>query len=262
MRSSLSVFALASYAQEAEESWRDLVTRGQHAAGDKEYARAEQLFLKAVHEAEYFGADDSRVGVTLESLGQVYGAEKKVGEAESVYHRALGILGKTAGDDSIEVASLNVDIGRLLYDNGRQGDALEYARKSLPVYERALGGTSVQTAGVLCLIGDSLRSIKNFGEAEAPLRRCADIRETDGGVDNIDLAAALHSLALTYAAEAKYELAEPRYKLAEKIRENKLGLTSPLLAQDHGRPRRNAQSTGAGQRGGETDPAGFGCSAQ
>jgi tetratricopeptide (TPR) repeat protein len=224
-------FPLAAKAQEAEDAWKDLVTQGQRAAGNNEFPRAEQIFLKAVHEAERFAADDWRVGVTLESLGQVYTAQKKFGDAESAYRRALGIVAKANGDDSVEAANVNVDIANLMLAGSHLSEALVYARRALSSYESSLGGSSVQTAAALCLIGDSLRAMKNFIDAEGPLRRCADIRETDGGIDNTELANALHSLALTYVGEGKYALAEPRYKLAEKIRESKLGLTSPLLAQ-------------------------------
>jgi len=226
----------AARAQEAEETWKSLVAEGQHAASANDYTRAEQIFLKAVHEAERFAPDDWRVGVTLESLGQVYAAEKKTGEAESAYRRALGIVGKANGDDSVEVANVNFDMANLMFDGGRQVEALTCVRKALSTYETSLGGTSVQTAAALCLMGNSLRSMKNFVDAEGPLRRCADIREMDGGIDNTELADALHSLALTYVGEGKYALAEPRFKLAEKIRESKLGLTSALLArtmEDH-----------------------------
>jgi hypothetical protein len=50
-------------------------------------------------------------------------------------------------------------------------------------------------------------------------------------MQNADLGDALYSLAMVYVGQGKYGLAEPRFKLAEKIRENTLGLTSPLLAQ-------------------------------
>jgi len=83
------------------------------------------------------------------------------------------------------------------------------------------------------------------------LKRCADIREADGGIDNAELADALHSLALTYAGDGKYALAEPRFKLAEKIRESKLGLTSPLLAQtmeDHAAMLRTLRRTKEAER--------------
>jgi tetratricopeptide (TPR) repeat protein len=207
------------------------VTQAQHAAGSGDYSKAEQIFLKAVHEAERFGADDARVGSTLESLGQVYNAERKFTDAESAYRRAMGILAKVNGDDSADAANLDFDMARSLYDAGRPAEAVSWARKTVSSYEILFGGNNPHTVTAVCLLGDSLRLMRNFIDAEAPLRRCADTREADGGIDNIDLADALHSLALTYAAERKYELAEPRFKLAEKIRENKLGLTSPLLAQ-------------------------------
>jgi len=216
-------------AQEGEDVWNNLQTLGQHAAANGEYAKAEQSFLKAVHEAERFAADDWRVGTTLESLGQVYTAEKKFSEAESAYRRALEIIGKTG--DGAEVANVTFDIANLMFEAGRQTEALSWGRKAVSGYENTSGGTSLQTASALCLLGDSLRSMKNFIDAEEPLRRCADIREKDGGMDNIGLADALQSLALTLTGERKYALAETRFRLVEKIRENKLGLTSPLLAQ-------------------------------
>ncbi len=43
--------------------------------------------------------------------------------------------------------------------------------------------------------------------------------------------AAVYSLALVYEGEGKYEQADPRFKLAEKIQESTLGITSPVLAQ-------------------------------
>jgi tetratricopeptide (TPR) repeat protein len=228
---SAAAVAPVAKAQEAEDPWKDLVTQAQHAAGNNEFPKAEQIFLKAVHEAERFAVDDYRVGVTLESLGQVYTAEKKFSEAEIAFRRALGIVAKANGDDSVEAANVNFDIANLRFAGGHLSEALVFARKALSSYESSLGGTSVQTASALCLIGDSLRTMKNFIDAEEPLKRCADIRETDGGIENAELADALHSLALTYVGERKYTLAEPRFKLAEKIRESKLGLTSPLLAQ-------------------------------
>jgi tetratricopeptide (TPR) repeat protein len=230
------VFASAAKAQLAEDTWKDLVAEGQHAAGINDNAKAEQTFLKAIHEAERFAMDDWRVGITLESLGQVYAAEKKFNDGENAYRRALAIVQKANGDGSIEAANVTFDMANILLDAGHPDDALTWVRKALSTYEGSLGGNNVQTAAGLCLMGDALRSMKNFLDAEGPLRRCADIREADGGINSTEFADALHSLALTYAGEGKYLLAEPRFKLAEKIRENRLGLTSPLLArtmEDH-----------------------------
>jgi hypothetical protein len=72
---------------------------------------------------------------------------------------------------------------------------------------------------------------KRYEEAEGPLRRCAEIREKDSGLNNAELGDAVQSLARVFAAEGKASAAEARYKLLEKIRENTVGITSPLLAE-------------------------------
>jgi tetratricopeptide (TPR) repeat protein len=225
------ISAPSASAQQAEEAWRNLFTQGMYFAGAKDYARAEQTLLSAIHEAERFGAGDVRVGSTVNTLGLVYLAENKFGEAESAYQRSLTIMEKVYGNDSIDVANVNFNIATVLFDQGHQAQAMPYMTRAQETYEKLLGGTSVKTASVLCLEGDAYRAMKNYIAAEGPLRRCADIRESDGGMQNPQLADALYSLAQVYVGQGKYALAEARFNLAEKIRESTLGLTSPLLAQ-------------------------------
>jgi tetratricopeptide (TPR) repeat protein len=216
---------------QGDDTWKDLVADAQHAAGDHDYSKAEQLFLKALHEAERFAADDWRVGVTLQGLGPVYGAEKRFNDGEKALQRSREIVAETKGDDSLELASVDFDTATLLLSAGRPVDAVASARKTVSTYERLLGGVDTQTADALCLLGNSLRAAKTLPEAETALRRCLDIRQNDGGIDTPEFADALYGLAMTYSSAAKYALAEPRFTLAEKIREKTLGLTSPVLAQ-------------------------------
>jgi tetratricopeptide (TPR) repeat protein len=79
--------------------------------------------------------------------------------------------------------------------------------------------------------GDAYRLMKHYPEAETVLRRCADIREMDSGLQTNEVADALYSLALTYVGEGSFTAAEARFRLAETIREKTLGITNPLLAQ-------------------------------
>ncbi|HWF12024.1 MAG TPA: tetratricopeptide repeat protein [Bryobacteraceae bacterium] len=218
-------------AQAGDDSWKNLVADAQHASADHDYAKAEQILLKALHEAERFAADDWRVGVTLESLGQVWRAGKKLNDAEKALERSRDITAKANGENSVEVANVNFELAGVLLDSGRPADAAAAARRALSAYESLRGGADTQTGDALCVLGDSLRAMKNLPEAETALKRCLNIRQGDGGLDTPRFADALYSLALTYAGEAKYGLAEPRFVLAEKIREKALGLTSPLLAQ-------------------------------
>jgi tetratricopeptide (TPR) repeat protein len=227
----LFTLAVSISAQEEGDQWRDLLTEAQRAAGNNQPAQAEESYTKALHEAERFGADDWRVGTTLQELGELYRSEKKSSDAVSALQRALAIAGKNNDDGTEAVASVRYDLGGALLDAGRPVDALSQARRALATYQSIYGGTSAEAADASCLLGDSLRVMRLFTDAEEPLRRCADVREQKGGIDSVELADALYSLALTYAGEKKYREAEPRFSMAEKIRENKLGITSPLLAQ-------------------------------
>lgn len=212
-------------------TWNDLIAEGQHAAAGHDYARAEQYYLKALHEAERFAADDWRIGATLEGLGQAFRFEKKFGDAEQAFNRARSILEKTNGPESLEISALNMDVAGVLLDAGHPADAIPLLRSTVSLYEGQLGGTDTRTADALCLLGDALRAAKNLPDAETALKRCLDIRQSDGGVDSPEFADALYSLAMTYSGEAKYALADPRFTLVEKIREKTSGITSPALAQ-------------------------------
>lgn len=217
-------------AQDAEEAWKGLVVQALYASGENQYAKAEQLFLKAVHEAERFGLKDARVGTTLNSLGLVYRAEKKYSDAENAYRRALVILEGAYGPETVDVANVNFNIGTVLREQGKEAAALPFLQKTLSSYEALLGGSSIKTGAVLCLIGDTYRGMKDYPKAAVNLKRCADIREADGGMQNPELAEALHSLALTFAGQGKFANAEADFKLAEKIVENTSGISSPQLA--------------------------------
>ena len=225
--------ASVTHAQDVdvEEKWKTLFMQALYAAGANDYPKAEQTFLAALKEAERFGGDDARVGTTVNSLGLVYRSERKYSEAEAAYRRALTILAKDYGEDSIDVANVNFNIATVMFDQGHQISAMPFLQRTLGTYESMLGTQSLKTASVFCMMGDAYRLDKDLKQAEGPLRQCADIRESEGGMENADLADALHSLALVYQFEGKYALAEPRFTLAEKIREKTLGITSPLLAQ-------------------------------
>lgn len=226
----LGLLALTAFAQDSDEGWKNLIMQALYAAGANDYAKSEQLFQRALKEAERFGPSDPRVGTTLNSLGLVYKAEKRYADADSTFRKSLTILEKAYGSSSIDVANINFNIATVLADQGKQPLALPFLEKSLSIYTRQLGGNSLKAGSVLCMIGDAHRVSKEWNLAEEPLRQCAEIREANGGVFNGDLGDALFSLAVVYQNLGKYALADPRFKLAEKIREKTQGIMSPGLA--------------------------------
>jgi tetratricopeptide (TPR) repeat protein len=221
-----------------EDAWKNLVMKGLYEASAKDFTKSEQIFQQALKEAEKFGPEDPRIGTTINSLGLVYKEEKKFGDAETAFRKALAILQKTYGNESLDVANVNFNLATVLFEQGHQPAAQPFLQRALLTYESSLGSNSMKTGAVLCMLGDIHRLAKDYLAAESPLKRCADIREANGGMQSNEMADALHSLALTYIGEGKYALADPRLTLVEKIRESTLGITSPLLAQtfeDHAR---------------------------
>jgi tetratricopeptide (TPR) repeat protein len=219
-----------AFAQSADEAWQDYLTQAMYASGAKDFVKSEDLFAKALHEAQRFGPNDARIGTTLNSLGLVYRTEKKLAEADSAFRRALPILETTFGSDSLERANVDFNIASVAMDLGKWQEALTYLKRCLRTYQERIGTNSLKTSDALCLQGMAYLNLKEYKEAEPVLKRCADIRETDGGMENAGLGEALHNLATTYQRMGKNTEAEPMFRLAAKIREKALGITSPQLA--------------------------------
>lgn len=217
-------------AGDADSSWKELMIRGQYAASSKDFAGAAQTFQRALREAERFGTDGPRAVTTLISLGQAYQSEKRPSDAETSYRRAIGILDKGDVGENVEFADANFHLASVLIEEGRQADVFPLLARCLPIYARHQGGESLKAAAVHCLTGEAYRAMKLWPEAEGPLRRCAEIREADGGVMNAELGDALYSLAIVYQKEGKFAQADPRFKLVEKIREKTQGIMSPGFA--------------------------------
>ncbi len=253
------IAASSARGQTADEQWKGLVMQALYAASSNDYAKAEQTFLRAMHEAERFGAEDARVGTTLNSLGLVYRAEKKYADAKSAYRRALAILEKSYGDGSIDVANINFNIATVMFDQNHLQTALPYAQKALISYEALLGGQSLKTAAALCMVGDSFRAVKSYTEAEGPLRRCADIRESDGGLQNPDLAEAQHSLALAlHLGSGQAHSGRSALQAGREDSRKHPWHHQPAAGPDDGGSRLAAAPDGPRQRGRKTDDHGDG----
>lgn len=227
----VALFVSIGFAQDVDSVWQNLLIQAQHAATAHDYAEAEHLFQSALHEAERFGPNDSRVASTLNGLGLAYKDAKRLTDAEAAFRRALAILAAGNAEETQAAADIDFSLASVLTESGKPSSALPLLAKSLSIYEKQTGGQSLKSASVQCAIGDVYRSVKAWSDAEGPLRRCAQIREAERGVLDADVGEAVYSLAIVYEKEGKYALAEPRYRLAEKIRESTQGITSPSFAQ-------------------------------
>ena len=199
-------------------------------AGQKDPTKAEQIFLRALHEASRFGANDVRVAATLNKLGLLYQQGKNWPTPKRLSAAACPFFNLCT---AITVSTLPMSISTsavFLNDMGKPSAALPFLQKARYGYEKVSGANSVLAASALCLIGDSQRELKAWVDAESSLKQCARIREANSGILNAEVGDAVNSLANLYRQEGKYSLADPEFRLAEKIRERTLGITSPAFA--------------------------------
>jgi tetratricopeptide (TPR) repeat protein len=214
-----------------DENWRILSGQALHQASVKDYANAETTYKKAIREAEVFGKGDVRLASSLNGLASVLRAEKKWTEAEDAARRAMNIYSENPGFESLEYAESQSTLAGVLMDEGKYQPALQNIQSMLPSLERKLGPDSTNTADAICMQGDVYRLLKQYANAEAPLRRCAELRSDDRGVASPEFGEAANSLALVCQHLGKYSDADRYFTYAAKIREQSLGIQSRELAE-------------------------------
>ncbi len=214
-----------------ESDWRTAMSSAVAAVNANNFPKAEQLFQMAVQEADRFEAGDPRRGATINALGLLFKEEKKYADAEKAFGKAIVIMEKAYGAESLDVGNVNYNLATVMMAEGHYEAALPVILRSRAVFDKNLGKQSLKTASALCMAGDAYRSLKKYEDAEGMLKQCADSREAAGGMENAELADALYSLALVYQQLGKYAAADARLKLTAKIREITLGVTSPQFAE-------------------------------
>jgi len=213
-----------------DDDWQNLYSQALHAAALKDYPKAETLYGRALHEAEIFGKDDARVASTLQGQAAMLRSEKKLTDAEDAARRAVSIYDVNPGEDSLEYAGVQFALAGVLFDEGKYQPALQSIQKALPVLEEHLGPNAGDVIDATCLQGDTYLSLKLYASAEAPLKRCEELRLGDGGVGTPEFGETANSLALVYEHLGKYTEADRYFTSAAKIREHSLGIQSPELA--------------------------------
>jgi tetratricopeptide (TPR) repeat protein len=212
-------------------AWQTLMLAATRAASAKDYKSAEELLHRATQITSRFSTGDPRVGVTENTIGLIYRDEKKYAEAGKAFQNALTLFERSYGEQSLDAGNIEFNIASVLMADGKYEASLPYIEKSRGVFTKIVGPGSLKTAATYCMLGEAFRNLDRFDDAEKLLKQCADIREAAGGLENPELADALYNLGLVYQHQGKLALAEPQLKLAAKIRELTLGVTSLGFAE-------------------------------
>ena len=119
----LGAVCVASCAVADDTAWEKYMKAGTEAYQQGQYAEAQKQFAAALREAEEFGEQDLRVGVSFNSLAMLYNAQGKYGEAEPLFRRALAIAEKALGLEHPNVAASLNNLAGLYQAQGKYAEA-------------------------------------------------------------------------------------------------------------------------------------------
>jgi tetratricopeptide (TPR) repeat protein len=156
-------------------------------------------------------------------------AEGKYAEAAPVAERYVA-LARQRGEESPVLAAAVAWLGNVYKAQGRYAEAEPAYRRSLAIWEKALGPEHPDVATALVSLAGLYLAQGRYAEAEPAYRRSLAIREKALGPDHPDVATALNNLAELYRAQGRYAEAEPAYRQSLAIREKALGPEHPDVA--------------------------------
>jgi CHAT domain-containing protein/lipopolysaccharide biosynthesis regulator YciM len=117
-----------------------------------------------------------------------------------------------------------------LYEQGKYNEAEPLAKRSLDIFEKALGPNHPDVATSLNNLAQLYYSQGNYSAAEPLYKRSLDITEKALGSNHPDVATSLNNLAQLYYSQGNYSAAEPLFKRSLDITEKALGSNHPDVA--------------------------------
>jgi tetratricopeptide (TPR) repeat protein len=237
---------------EAEEAYREIVRRVEHAVGAKspgygaalyelsrvlsaqdEHGEAEALLRRAlaVFGAEP-GAGHPSYGQTLATLSGVLGAQDRFKEAEGVLVEGLEAQRQALGGDHLLTAPTLTNLAIALVQEQRLEEAEPLVIRSLDITEEALGHGHEETARILTILAQ-VQAALGKTEASATARRALDALVAAHGEDHPrvqDLRPVLSEIAEP-SAEIDALLAEGARALEARDADRAIAVLAPLLEQ-------------------------------
>src|SRR5258708_4962116 len=112
-------------------------------------AEAEDLFKKAVQEAQVEDPNGPGLRASLQGLAMVHCYQRKYRTAAEIYVRALRVSQESFGPDHPETAAILSDLAWSYENIGRLDDAEQLYNHALTILETALGVEDVAMVKVL-----------------------------------------------------------------------------------------------------------------
>lgn len=154
-----------------------------------------------------------------ETIGEVYGVMGLFEEGQALLERAHEIrkgIGTDTREAELALAATKLDLGTLLILGRKTDLGLPLAQESMAIYERLLPN-SLELASSLNSVGNALKELGKYEEAEALHMRTLEIRERYEDDPESGLSASLHNLGSSRFMEGDLEGAERYYRRAIEV---------------------------------------------
>jgi tetratricopeptide (TPR) repeat protein len=179
--------------------------------------------------AEWSG-EDIELAVSLNKLGNVFGAQGEYEQAKLHYQRALQISEKALSADHPHIASGLNNLGNVFYVQGDYEQGKLYHQRALQLREKALGADHPDVAASLNNLAGVFDTQGEYEQGKLHHQRALRILEKSLGADHPTVGLILNNLGNEFNVLGEYEQAKLHYQRALQIREKALGPDHPDVA--------------------------------
>lgn len=167
----------------------------------------------------------------LSNLAQLYGEVGRDAEAEPMFKRAIAIMEKAVGVDSVDIAPLLNNLGALYQRQLRYADAEPLFKRALALRERSLSPGHPDVGQALNNLATLYERQDRHADSEPLFRRALAIYEKAAGPENPAVATILNNLGQVYKLAGREADAEPLIRRSLAIREKRFGPAHPDVAR-------------------------------
>jgi CHAT domain-containing protein/Tfp pilus assembly protein PilF len=167
----------------------------------------------------------------MNNLAQLYGDVGRDAEAEPLFKRALAIMEKTVGLDSVDIAPELNNLAALYQRQQRYAEAEPLFKRALALSEKQLPAGHPDIGRALNNLATNYERQDLHADSEPLFRRALAIYEKAAGPESPAVATLLSNLGQVVKAEGRYGDAEPMIKRSLAIHEKVQGQNHPDVAR-------------------------------
>jgi tetratricopeptide (TPR) repeat protein len=177
------------------------------------------------------GPPSRDLGGAINNLAQLYSEVGREAEAEPMFMRAIAIMEKAVGLDSVGIAPELNNLAALYQRQQRYAEAEPLFRRALALSEKQLSPNHPDLGRALNNLATNYEKQDRHPESEALTRRALALYEKAAGAESPPVATLLNNLGQIEKVEGRYDEAEPTIRRSLAIREKVLGASHPDVAR-------------------------------